>query len=142
MLRALQAGLGESRVLGKASYDLGLRNGRSLTITPDITIDATTLIDAKYKAATKQRRTRVAEADVYEALAFMQGANARRTVLLYPRVPRGQPRIDPGTCLLFDRIEVGDKEVFGLEVECRGIGVSGFQAFSDALGGGVNALVS
>ncbi|HEX6749205.1 MAG TPA: hypothetical protein VF092_18050 [Longimicrobium sp.] len=134
--RALQLGLGEHHVKAKVSYPLGVRSGKRIVVTPDVSYrrDATVLIDAKYRARRKDARTRIARADAYEVLAFMQAAGAKRTVLLYPRVARAEVTNDPpGSCRRFEKIQVGEAQILGLEVECRGIAASGFHMFAETL---------
>ncbi|HZH04756.1 MAG TPA: hypothetical protein VEY30_13300, partial [Myxococcaceae bacterium] len=139
VLNALQTGLGAAAVAGKKSYDLGERNGTTFSVTPDVSVtrgDSTVLVDAKYKgrAATTPR---ISEADAYESLAFLEAAEAKRILLVYPRSPRSGEPLPPGTCEVFERVTVGDRVILGTHVECRRISQVGFQAFAQSLVGGL-----
>ncbi|HEX6749219.1 MAG TPA: hypothetical protein VF092_18120 [Longimicrobium sp.] len=133
--RALQSSLGEQHVEVQVFLPLGRRNGRRLVVTPDVSYrgDAMVIIDAKYRARRTEARTRIAAADAYAALAFMHAAGAKRTLLLYPRVPRGGTSDPPGSGQQFEQIEVGEAQIMGLEVECLGIAADGFQTFAERL---------
>jgi 5-methylcytosine-specific restriction enzyme subunit McrC len=135
LLDALRTGLGTGSVIGKIPYPLGERNGTTFTVTPDVSLawdNSPVLVDAKYKGSAVRTR-RIGEADVYESLAFLEGAGAKRILLIYPRVPRGRQLLAPGTCEVFEKVTVGDRTILGLEVECRRISHVGFQAFSETL---------
>lgn len=139
LFNALQTGLGTGSVAGKTAYPLGHRNGTAFTVTPDVSLawgGTTVLMDAKYKGRAVDS-PRIGEADVYESLAFLEGAGANRILLIYPRTPRGRLPLAPGTCEVFERITVGDRMVLGLEVECRGISDRGFHSFSETLTSGL-----
>lgn len=135
LLNALQTGLGTGLVAGKTAYPFGQRNGTAFTVIPDVSLawaGTTVLVDAKYKGRAADNR-RIGEADLYESLAFLEGAGANRILLIYPRIPRGRPPLAPGTCEVFERITVGNRTVLGLEAECRGISDRGVHAFSETL---------
>jgi hypothetical protein len=85
------------------------------------------IIDAKYKTRSDRGELRIAEADLYESLAFAAAVGANRVILVYPRssVP-GAPVIDDlGETERFEEIEVEGRKVIGVTVQVQGIGKSG-----------------
>jgi 5-methylcytosine-specific restriction enzyme subunit McrC len=135
---ALRLGIGSSKIGAQRSIALGLRSSfnqsstlvtRTAWVTPDvaITISGGTklLIDAKYKGRSNERKGRVSEADLYEALAFASAAGVQQVVLLYPAVPRNDKPVETGKTEIFERIAVKDIVIFGMEVDVRGVSQSG-----------------
>jgi 5-methylcytosine-specific restriction enzyme subunit McrC len=131
-------------VLGKRiRMQDGAARVNDLTVTPDMTLQRsvfgidTLVLDAKYRTRADRRHQRIDEADVYESLAFAQANKTRTVVLLYPAVPTGA-EMQLGSVLPFERIEVEDVVIHGLQVEVRGISKSGaLRAFSTALAQGI-----
>lgn len=91
------------------------------------------LLDAKYKGHVEKGKSRISEADLYEAYAFACAAGCRLVVLAYPGTSEdATPR--PGTCALFETISVGGTRIFGVNVEVRGISATGaLRLFSSKL---------
>jgi 5-methylcytosine-specific restriction enzyme subunit McrC len=125
VFEALRLGSGSSASIAKTSYALGSRwRGGDARVTPDVTLSpfegaTPILIDAKYKTA-GGKGAHVAPADLYEALAFMKASATATTLLVYPGTPQNSTGI-PGAFAVFDRISVGDRNVFAATVEISGI---------------------
>lgn len=126
---------GGSTVTSHAGFELGskvkLRSGTKnlLSVYPDCHVAASgtrpqLLIDAKYKGHLEKGQLRIAEADVYEALAFSRASNCRIVVLAYPDRPVGAP-LPVGTCRPFETVKIGDLTIIGVQVEIRRISQSG-----------------
>jgi hypothetical protein len=134
------------RVVLKIHHDLGTRtktaDGRvaAIRVTPDMTVSKAdglaVPVDAKYKGRIGSdgvEQVGISNADLYESLAFMDAVNAKLSVLLYPKPGAGQPK-NVGACEVFERIQVGDRLVFGATVETRGVaGPNGLRSFSFAV---------
>lgn len=124
---ALRIALPGTPVYSQREYQLGIREGitesRPAMVFPDFVLDSSvsTLVDAKYKGRFDDARYSVSEADLYEALAFLEAAAASQVVLLYPAIPSPDAAAAPGTCKQFERIVVGSRTVLGISVEVRGI---------------------
>jgi len=93
-------------------------------------------VDAKYKGRIGSdgvEQVGISNADLYESLAFMDAVNAKLSVLLYPKPGAAQAR-SVGACEVFERIQVGDRLVFGATVETRGVAApNGLRSFSFAV---------
>lgn len=114
-------------------------------VTPDafLTGGAGMVCDAKYKGRLGEKRARISEADLYEALAFASATKCKRVVLLYPMVPRSSAPPEPGTTSEFERVSVEDVEVIGLEAEVRGIARRGaFRSFAARLADAIKKLAT
>lgn len=137
---SLRAHLGSKAVGAQRGLHLGTRtrlssNGvdgaRRVNVTPDILIDGSALgvsdvlVDAKYKGRVDQGRQRIAESDLYEAMAFAQAsAGVKKVVLVYPKTAGSTP-LPTGSSTPLERIDVGEIEVWGVETEVRGISRAG-----------------
>ena len=145
---SLRARLGAQAVSVQKSLRLGYRKRHTeegwgktspFTVTPDIRIHGSkvgvgkVLVDAKYIGRQEEGRQRVAEADVYEAISFSRAAKAEKVILVYPKIAVGST--DPtGKAHIFEKIDVADCHIWGVEVEVRGISrTGGIKAFSDGL---------
>lgn len=134
------------RIVKKLEHELGHRmkvqDGKivPVRVTPDITVarsDGITVpVDAKYKGRIGPdgvEQIGISNADVYEALAFMDATAANRCVLLYPKPGTREPRA-VGTCEVFESVDVYGRLVLGATVETRGIaGPGGLKDFSTAV---------
>jgi 5-methylcytosine-specific restriction enzyme subunit McrC len=134
------------RVVLKTQHALGARtktaDGRvaPVRVTPDMTVTKSggfaVPVDAKYKGRIGPdgvEQVGISNADLYESLAFMDAVNAKLSVLLYPKPGAGQAR-SVGACEVFERIQVGDRLVFGATVETRGVAApNGLRSFSFAV---------
>jgi len=137
VFEALRLGSGASSV-AKTTYLLGRHwRGRDAEVTPDVTLtppggEHLLLIDAKYKTAS-DKGARVASADLYEALAFMRASDTSTTLLVYPGTPRNSTGV-PGAFSVFDRISVGQRNVYAATVEISGLSRrSGMRELSNGL---------
>jgi hypothetical protein len=138
----VRIGLHGAAVHAQREYQLGSRemagDQRTATVVPDLVIDSTlrVIVDAKYKGRFEDSRDSVSEADLYEALAFLEAAPANDAVLFYPAIPVvGVSPMPPGTCRQFETIVVGRRCVVGVEVEVRGISKTrGLATFSANIG--------
>jgi 5-methylcytosine-specific restriction endonuclease McrBC regulatory subunit McrC len=134
------------RIILKVEHPLGARTRiihgavTPIRVTPDMTISKSdgfvVPVDAKYKGRIGPdgvEQIGISNADLYEALAFMEAIDAGRTVLLYPKSGANQPK-QVGTCDVFEKIEIGERLVFGATVETRGISSpNGLRTFSLAV---------
>ncbi|WP_438851968.1 5-methylcytosine restriction system specificity protein McrC [Brevundimonas nasdae] len=145
---ALRSSLGSGSVAAQKGLQLGHRirntdtgwsSGRELFVKPDLRIDGSRagfgdlLIDAKYKGNIIHGKQRIAEADVYEAMAFAKAAQADKIVLVYPRLAVDAPR-PLGSTAEFEKVLVDGLTIWGVNVEVRGIARrSGLKTFADGL---------
>lgn len=117
---------------------LGTRNNVSpVEVEPDLTVHfanlAPIVIDAKYKGRF-DRTQRVSEADLYEAMAFMQAAESPLAILVYPLAPRNGACPSTGATAVFERIVVPAGTVIGATLDVRGISLrGGFGTVADGL---------
>jgi len=135
------------QVSGQRPFTLGERTNdgikTSVSVCPDVTVGAESppvlLVDAKYKGRVERGRTRMAEADIYEAMAFLEATGAERIVLAYPRIPRAGDGVPTtGACTEFERVVIGRRTIIGVELEVRGISrAGGFRAFTSGMGAGL-----
>lgn len=147
---ALRFAIGAANVRLQSSHQLGTRSSlsagnavRPVWVTPDIAVGAGTsglLVDAKYKGRAGEQNRRIAEGDLYESLAFAEASGRNTVVLVYPRSADGGLVGLPGESRMFERIEVGDRVVIGLDVEVRGISAAGgLIAFAGRLAAAIHA---
>lgn len=132
---ATQLSFGRMGVSSQKGFPLGSRTkihtGKTtkLSVYPDFVIEASDLtprilLDAKYKGHIEKGEIRISEADIYESLAFSKAADCNLVVLAYPAQPdRG---IQPvGICTVFERIQIDNIQIIGIQVEVRGISKRG-----------------
>lgn len=147
---ALRIGFGRGSVGSQRKFVLGSRTKTllssaavPLSVVPDCIVRGKVgfLVDAKYKGNVERGMLRIAEADVYEALAFASATGLRFVILAYPAAP--STRAQTGCCTVFERICANSITVIGIQVDVRGIarksGLADFatkiaQGFSEALG--------
>lgn len=147
---SLRASLGGRHVTAQQGISFGNRqkhaegswsSNRAFNVIPDLRIDGAKkgfgnlIVDAKYKGRWDKGNQRISEADAYEAFAFAKAASAKRVVLIYPAVAAG-PVSPVGTTRVLERITVDDCEIWGMDVEVRGISQSGgMKRFGEGLVG-------
>lgn len=148
---AARLGFGRSTVIPQKGFTLGTRTKSTsatspLSVFPDCVIEADgarprLLLDAKYKGNVEKGQLRIAEADVYEALAFSRATGCEHVVLAYPLRP--SYTLQPvGTCVEFERVQVDALRVVGVQVETRHISRTGaLKTFSTNLADGVAAAL-
>ncbi|MEP2828218.1 MULTISPECIES: hypothetical protein [Alphaproteobacteria] len=145
---SLRANLGGQAVASQKGIHLGHRQRqsddgssirRSFEVTPDLRVDGSKagfgeiLVDAKYKGRWDSGKQRIAEADVYEAMAFARAARASQVILVHPKIARDAVT-KTGTAGVFERVDVDELQIWGIEVEVRGIAkIGGLRAFADGL---------
>lgn len=141
---AMRLAYGRDVVRSQKEHALGTRYRPILGLTtplnvyPDLTVASIEghppfVIDAKYKTNAEKDRLRVAEADVYEALAFCTATGCDTVILAYPAMPSKENR-EVGTTTIFERLDVGKRRVYGVQIEVRGISKrSGLKIFSSNL---------
>jgi hypothetical protein len=119
----------------------------NVNVYPDLTVAAANghppfLIDAKYKTNAEKGRLRISEADAYEAFAFAKATSCDTVILAYPALPSEKPLL-LGETTLFERLDIQEVRVYGVQVEVRGIsGRSGLKIFSEELRKGFDYVVS
>ncbi len=129
-------GFGNSLVVPQKGFALGTRlkpvtggSPTTLSVFPDCVIEPNgtrprLILDAKYKSRAERGLQRLAEADVYEALAFCKATGCNRVVLAYPALPSAA-KVAVGTCATFERVEVDGIRISGVEIETRKISKTG-----------------
>jgi len=148
-----RVGYGRSAVSAQKGFVLGSRRKpmpeaktSALSVYPDCLIEATGarpkfLLDAKYKGHIERGPMRIAEADVYEAMAFAKASNCDLVVLAYPALP-GATAAEPGTIAVFERVDAHPVRIVGVQAEVRGISRSGsLKLFSMNLTDGLERAV-
>ncbi|MGR5165415.1 hypothetical protein ACPV4X_26435 [Vibrio owensii] len=99
------------------------------------------IVDAKYKGHIEKRRLRIDESDIYEALAFSRASNCCKVVLIYPAASSGDT-IETGRCTVFEKLDIDDIEVFGVQVEVRCISKEdGLKKFALNLCDGISSII-
>lgn len=132
---AARLGFDRNAVVPQRGYPLGTRTKIStgavsnLSVYPDCVIepDGTRprmLLDAKYKGHVEKGQLRISETDVYEALAFSKATGCNLVALAYPAQPKSA-RASTGTCLMFEKIRIGQVQIIGMQVEVRAISKTG-----------------
>lgn len=130
----------------KIGYVIGVRStmGRSRDVrgTPDVTVDDLTsgrrLIDAKYKLGSDSAgqsgapQALISSGDMYEALAFMEGASVDTIFLVYPsRRGVGDKR---GNGQPLEVVTVANRKINAVSVGVNGIaGLGGYRQFCDTI---------
>jgi hypothetical protein len=137
-------GFGRTSVSTQKRFVLGSKqrnaadNKSQLLVFPDCIIESDgirpyMLLDAKYKGHVEKGSLRIAESDIYEAFAFSKATGCKRIILAYPAFP-GKDRPPPGTCSVFERIEIDSVCIVGVQVEVRAISkIGALRDFSSAL---------
>lgn len=138
---ALRQGFGHSVVRSQKSFQLGTKYKvdtgaiSKVSVVPDCLIESDgvrprMLLDAKYKGHIEKGRLRMSEADIYEALAFTMSTNCNLVVLAYPALATGTPN-KIGACEMFEKVNIGDVQIVGIQVESRHISKRGaFKQFA------------
>jgi 5-methylcytosine-specific restriction endonuclease McrBC regulatory subunit McrC len=138
-------GFGSAAISAQQGFALGTKhkliksmNSSTISVVPDCVIEGDgarprMLLDAKYKGHIEKGSLRITEADIYEALAFSKAAGCNHVVLAYPAQPAASVR-PVGTCSAFERIEVGDVKIIGIQVETKAISKPGaLKLFADTM---------
>lgn len=138
-------GFGRAAVTPQKGFALGSRSkfaagARSsvVSVIPDCVIESDGirpkfLLDAKYKGHVEKGALRIAEADIYESLAFAKATGCERIALAYPALPNSAA-LPPGTCTAFERIDIDGVLIVGTQVETRAISKNGaLNQFSEKL---------
>ena len=135
-------GFGPTQVESQKGFALGNRvrvkdgESKDLSVFPDCVISEgeghpRMLFDAKYKGNVERGRLRIAEADIYEALAFSRAAECNYVVLGYPSTWEQGSDIPLGTCVPFEEVIVGAVRIIGVKIESRSISTKdGLRLFS------------
>ena len=123
---------GKSVVLSQKGFELGakkkaptMHKSSPFSVYPDCIIEAKgdrprMILDAKYKGHIEKGQSRIVESDIYEALAFSKAANCKHIILAYPALPRANI-FPPGTCSVFEKVEVDKITILGVQIETRQI---------------------
>jgi 5-methylcytosine-specific restriction endonuclease McrBC regulatory subunit McrC len=149
---AMRLAYGRNVVRAQAEHKLGSRirfpesSASSVNVYPDLTVACVDglpsfVIDAKYKANVDKGRQRISEADAYEAFAFGKATGCDTVILAYPALPSSKlPAL--GETRLFERLDIKDVKIYGVEIEVRGIARrSGLKTFSTAVRKGFEAAI-
>lgn len=141
-------GFGARVVHAQKSYCLGSRQSGALNVYPDMTVEANGacqrfLLDAKYKGHVESGIPRVAEPDIYEALAFSRAAKCETVVLAYPALPT--PNKEPlllGSVSVFEKLSIENTTILAVQAEVRGISkIGGLREFSERLARSIAQIV-
>lgn len=132
---AARIGFGQSSVISQKGFVLGERTklttntASPLSVFPDCIVEAAEgrsriILDSKYKGHVEKGQLRLAEADIYEALAFSKATRCDRVILAHPARPLGKvARL--GGIAVFEIIRVDAVCIAGIQVESRGISKRG-----------------
>ena len=153
LLMASRMAFGRSAAITQKGFTLGTKIKRgatteiSFSVFPDCVIEGDGLrerfiLDAKYKGHVEKGQVRIAESDIYEALAFSRATCCNLVVLAYPAIPTDKP-LPVGTCTLFETIRIDTVQIFGVQIESRLISkVGALHTFAMNLAAGIPALFS
>lgn len=125
-------------VLGSKRKSVAGDKTTALSVFPDCVIESDgtrprMLLDAKYKGHVEKGPLRIAEADIYEAFAFSKATGCDQVILAYPALADAVRQI-PGTCSVFERVEIDRVRIVGVQIEARTISKTGaLRAFAGAL---------
>lgn len=146
-------GFGRNAVSPQKGFVLGSRRKftegarvSAVSVFPDVVIESDGtrpkfLLDAKYKGHVEKGVLRIAEADIYESLAFANATGCKRIVLAYPAQPILAP-LPPGSCVAFERVDIDGVRIVGAQIETHAISKSGaLRLFSNRLGQELSALI-
>lgn len=148
----LRMAFGSARVRAQRKVRLGHRvspsgSKRAVTVQPDAVLEATgvsqaVVLDAKYKGRAQDPDHRIAEVDLYQAMAFARATSGRLVILLYPR--RGAASVPPGTTAVEDTVELYDGvRVINVSVASAGIAApAGLRLFASNLASGVRNIAA
>ncbi|MCG9745045.1 McrC family protein [Shewanella sp. Isolate8] len=149
---AVRLGFGAHFVSSQKQFLLGRRerldsySKTKISVYPDCIIESNgkrprVIVDAKYKGHIEKRRLRIDESDIYEALAFSRASKCGKVVLIYPAAPC-EDQIITGRCTVFERINIDDIEVIGVQVEVRCISKEGgLNQFALNLCEGISSII-
>ncbi|SDM42485.1 5-methylcytosine restriction system specificity protein McrC [Sediminibacillus halophilus] len=147
---AISSGFGMENVKQQNAFVLGKRqrllgNPENVNVIPDLLISNNGsedfVFDAKYKGHVEKTAKRIVEQDIYESLAFLHATDLRVALLAYPAEPKEGYSL--GDINMFEKIEVGNKIILGLEVESKTISSKhGFLNFSNNLFNNCIAVIS
>ena len=147
---AARLGFGHSAVVPQKGFNLGTKTKpgtgavTKLSVYPDCVIEADgarprIILDAKYKSHVERGKLRIAEADLYEALAFSRATGCSLVALAYPAQPDHKP-LAVGTCTVFEKILVDTVQIVGIQIETRKISKAGaLREFSGTVAAGISA---
>lgn len=147
-------GFGRNAVSPQKGFVLGSRSKfmmgtkvSAVSVFPDCVIESDGtrpkfLLDAKYKGHVEKGNLRIAEADIYESLAFANATGCKRIILAYPSQPTVAP-LPPGSCVAFERVDIDGVRIVGAQIETRSISKSGaLRIFSNKLAQELPVLIS
>ncbi|MDI9332335.1 MAG: hypothetical protein QM527_13710 [Alphaproteobacteria bacterium] len=152
MTVAVRLGFGRSAVVPQKGFALGTKTKVStgavskLSVFPDCVIESDgtrprMLLDAKYKGHVEKGQLRITEADIYEALAFSQATGCNLIVLAYPAPPSDAPQ-PVGSCMVFEKAQVEEVRIIGVQIESRLISKAGaLRTFSANLATGISGAL-
>lgn len=144
-------GFGHSMVAPQQGYALGVKskpsvaNVTKLSVFPDCVIETDgvrprILLDAKYKGHVERGSLRIAESDVYEAIAFSKATSCNNVVLAYPAQANREP-LTVGACIAFEKIKIDHLNIIGVEIESRQISKKGaLEKFAHNLSNGLSTF--
>lgn len=148
---ATRLAFGNANVLHQHGFRLGSRTKAdtptpaTLSVYPDCIIKGdgsrpTLIIDAKYKSNIEKGSIRISESDIYESIAFSKASGISKVVLAYPMLAT-TPFSELGSCIPFERVNVEDIEIFGIQVDARTISKkNALNAFSNNLSKNISKL--
>lgn len=150
---ASRLGFGRAAVMPQKGFALGSRTRVStestskMSVFPDCVVESDgtrprMLLDAKYKGHVEKGQLRISEADIYEALAFSRATNCNHVVLAYPSLPSDQTK-PVGTCAVFEKVQVDDVRIVGVQIESRLISkVGALRTFAGNMATGIAEALS
>ena len=145
-------GFGHVSVLSQEPFKYGTRaklghtiGDSILSVIPDCVIEGTAtrhrmILDAKYKGHIEKGELKISAADVYESLAFSKATGCNHIVLAYPKLGTEDPS-PVGTCMPFERVNIGGVIIIGVQVESRYISkVGGLSSFAKTFAENLSVL--
>lgn len=131
---ALVNGLKDYLVKPQYTWNFGQReimeaDTEEIAVRPDITImkkntkSVCLLVDAKYKGRYVNDSFAVANADIYEAVAFGKASGCEKVILLYPETNTKCNEL--GKLNVFNRIDIQGTIIIGAKVDLTGIASAG-----------------
>lgn len=129
IIYSLVRGFGRENVIQHPKYVLGNREKMdkrykvmNLNVIPDAIVTSEKfdfIVDAKYKGSNDSGIMRISEQDLYESLAFSKATGINKIILIYPM--RSDIESELGQVNMFEKINVDNVIIMGIEIESRGI---------------------
>ena len=126
---------GEWTVASQRAVPLGTRGSNAFRVRPDVVLTGVdglrVVVDAKYKKRADGKANAMTSTDAYEALAFLDAANSKLAILLYPESQSLTPVDRPGVLREVEVINSLGRTLVAAKVTTGGLGgQNGLRDFS------------